>query len=62
MTKEISTEAKDCINNILEACAHLGIELEAASTGNKAAAARARKLTLEVAALGKEFRRVSVRM
>ena len=42
---------------------HLAVlqtELAKANEGNKAAAARARKATLELEKLGKEFRKVSI--
>ena len=38
----------------------LKIDLAKAAAGNKAAAARARKATLELEKLGKEFRKVSI--
>ncbi len=45
------------IDGILDA---LKADLAKAAEGNKAAAARARKATLELEKLGKEFRKVSV--
>lgn len=43
-----------------EAMAVLQAELVKAAEGNKAAAARARKATLELEKLGKEFRKQSI--
>lgn len=50
----------ELIAKINEQIAALSAELAKAETGNKAAAARARKITLELEKLGKEFRKVSV--
>lgn len=46
---------KETIANINEVVAVLQAELAKAAEGNKAAAARARKATLELEKLGKEF-------
>lgn len=45
------------LNALIEA---LAIDLAKAANGNKAAAARARKLTIDFEKLGKEFRKVSI--
>ncbi|MBQ0141700.1 MAG: histone H1 [Prevotellaceae bacterium] len=45
------------IDGIIDA---LKIDLAKAAEGNKAAAARARKATLELEKVGKEFRKVSI--
>ena len=51
---------KETIAKINEVLAVLQTELAKANEGNKAAAARARKATLELEKLGKEFRKVSI--
>ena len=51
---------KETIAKINEVIAALQADLAKANEGNKAAAARARKETLELEKLGKEFRKVSV--
>ncbi len=51
---------KETIAKINEVLAVLQSELAKANEGNKAAAARARKATLELEKLGKEFRKVSI--
>lgn len=51
---------KEVIAQINEAVSVLTAELAKAAEGNKAAAARARKATLALEKLGKEFRKVSV--
>lgn len=51
---------KETIEKINEVLAVLQSELAKANEGNKAAAARARKATLELEKLGKEFRKVSI--
>ncbi|MGN1215437.1 MAG: histone H1 [Candidatus Cryptobacteroides sp.] len=51
---------KETIKKITETVAVLQVELAKAAEGNKAAAARARKATLELEKLGKEFRKQSV--
>ena len=50
----------ELIVKLNELCDSLKVDLAKASAGNKAAAARARKATLEIAKVGKEFRKVSV--
>jgi len=51
---------KKVIDEINATVAELTAELAKAAEGNKAAAARARKATLALERLGKEFRKVSV--
>jgi len=51
---------KETIAKINEVIAVLQAELAKAAEGNKAAAARARKATLELEKLGKEFRKQSI--
>lgn len=51
---------KETIVKINEVVAALHVDLAKASEGNKAAAARARKATLELEKLGKEFRKQSI--
>lgn len=51
---------KETIAKINEIMAVLQAELAKATEGNKAAAARARKATLELEKLGKEFRKQSI--
>lgn len=51
---------KETIAKIKEVIAVLQADLAKAAGGNKAAAARARKATLELEKLGKEFRRQSI--
>ena len=51
---------KETIAKINEVLTALQADLAKANEGNKAAAARARKATLELEKLGKEFRKVSV--
>ena len=51
---------KETIKKITAIVETLQIELAKAGEGNKAAAARARKATLELEKLGKEFRKQSV--
>ncbi|MGN0201478.1 MAG: histone H1 [Candidatus Cryptobacteroides sp.] len=51
---------KETIKKIVETVATLNVELAKAAEGNKAAAARARKATLELEKLGKVFRKQSV--
>ncbi len=55
-----TTNMKETIAKINEVLAVLQAELAKAGEGNKAAAARARKATLELEKLGKEFRKVSI--
>ena len=50
----------ETIAKINEVIAALQADLAKANEGNKAAAARARKETLELEKLGKEFRKVSI--
>lgn len=50
-------DMKETIAKINEVMAVLQAELAKAAEGNKAAAARARKATLELEKLGKEFRK-----
>lgn len=45
------------LNALIEA---LKVDLAKAANGNKAAAARSRKLTLDLEKLGKEYRKVSI--
>ena len=51
---------KETIAKINEVMAVLKAELAKAAEGNKSAAARARKATLELEKLGKEFRKQSI--
>ena len=51
---------KETIAKINEVIAALQADLAKAAEGNKAAAGRARKLSLELEKLGKEFRKVSI--
>jgi len=51
---------KETITRMNEVIAALSADLAKANEGNKAAAARARKATLELEKLGKEFRKASV--
>ena len=53
-------DMKETIAKINEVMAVLEAELAKAAEGNKAAAARARKATLELEKLGKEFRKQSI--
>lgn len=53
-------DMKETIAKINEVMAVLQAELAKAAEGNKAAAARARKATLELEKLGKEFRKQSI--
>ena len=53
-------DMKKTIAKINEVMAVLQAELAKAAEGNKAAAARARKATLELEKLGKEFRKQSI--
>ena len=60
ITIKKTTNMKETIAKINEVMAVLQAELAKAAEGNKAAAARARKATLELEKLGKEFRKQSV--
>lgn len=51
---------KEVIAKINEVVAALQADLDKAAEGNKAAGARARKATLELEKLGKEFRKASI--
>ena len=51
---------KETIAKMNEVMASLQVELAKAAENNKAAAGRARKLSLELEKLGKEFRKVSI--
>ena len=51
---------KETIAKMNEVMAALQVELAKAAEGNKAAAGRARKLTLELEKLGKDFRKISI--
>ena len=51
---------KETIAKINEDIAALQADLDKAAEGNKAAAARARKATLELEKLGKTFRKQSI--
>ncbi len=51
----------ELIATLDQLCDALKADLAKAANGNKAAAARARKATLEIAKVGKEFRKVSVK-
>lgn len=51
---------KETIAKMNEVIAALTADLAKANEGNKAAAARARKATLELEKLGKEFRKASI--
>ena len=51
---------KETIAKINEVMAVLQAELAKAAEGNKSAASRARKATLELEKLGKEFRKQSI--
>ena len=51
---------KELIAKINEVVAALQADLAKAAEGNKAAGARARKATLELEKLGKEFRKASI--
>ena len=51
---------KETIAKINEVIAALQADLAKAAEGNKAAAARARKATLELEKLGKQFRKESI--
>lgn len=51
---------KELIAKIDTAIDALKVDLAKAAEGNKAAAARARKATLELEKLGKEFRKASI--
>lgn len=53
-------DMKETIAKINEVMSVLQAELAKAAEGNKAAAARARKATLELEKLGKEFRKQSI--
>lgn len=55
-----TTNMKETIAKINEVMASLQAELAKAAEGNKAAASRARKATLELEKLGKEFRKQSI--
>lgn len=57
---KIRKNTKETIAKISEVMAVLQAELAKAAEGNKAAAARARKATLELEKLGKEFRKQSI--
>ncbi len=57
---KIRKNMKETIAKISEVMAVLQAELAKAAEGNKAAAARARKATLELEKLGKEFRKQSI--
>ena len=61
ITKSLTLKnMKETIKKITAIVEALQIELAKAAEGNKAAAARARKTTLELEKLGKEFRKQSV--
>ncbi len=61
ITKSLTLKnMKETIKKITAIVEALQIELAKAAEGNKAAAARARKATLELEKLGKEFRKQSV--
>lgn len=51
---------KETIAKMNEVMAALQVELAKAGEGNKAAASRSRKMTLELEKLGKEFRKISI--
>lgn len=53
-------DMKETIAKLNDVMAVLQAELAKAAEGNKAAAARARKATLELEKLGKEFRKQSI--
>ena len=57
---KMKIDMKETIAKINEVMAVLEAELAKAAEGNKAAAARARKATLELEKLGKEFRKQSI--
>ena len=57
---KIRMNMKETIAKINEVMASLQAELAKAAEGNKAAAARACKATLELEKLGKEFRKQSI--
>ena len=59
-SKKKQVDMKETIAKINEVMAVLQAELAKAAEGNKAAAARARKATLELEKLGKEFRKQSI--
>ena len=58
--KQTTTPMKETIAKINEVIAALQADLAKAAEGNKAAAARARKSTLELEKLGKAFRKQSI--
>ena len=58
--KKTTTTMKETIAKINEVIAALQADLAKAAEGNKAAAARARKSTLELEKLGKAFRKQSI--
>ena len=61
ITKSLTLKnMKETIKEITAIVEALQSELAKAAEGNKAAAARARKATLELEKLGKEFRKQSV--
>ena len=61
ITKSLTLKnMKETIKKITAIVEALQIELAKTAEGNKAAAARARKATLELEKLGKEFRKQSV--
>ena len=61
ITKSLTLKnMKETIKKITAIVEALQIELAKAAEGNKAAAARARKATLELEKLGKELRKQSV--
>ena len=61
ITKSLTLKnMKETIKKITAIVEALQIEIAKAAEGNKAAAARARKATLELEKLGKEFRKQSV--
>ena len=61
ITKSLTLKnMKETIKKITAIVETLQIELAKAAEGNKAAAARARKATLELEKLGKEYRKQSV--
>lgn len=51
---------EELVKKINETAAAFAADSEKAVAGNKAAAARCRKATLELEKLGKEFRKVSI--
>lgn len=60
LTFNIKVIMKETIAQINAVVAALSVDLAKAEAGNKAAAARARKATLELEKLGKQFRKESI--